>query len=87
MTTVMVAYYFSLVMPAMPMGPPIVVGPFESWGACASVREYVDRRFGAETAGCALLPFPQPEAVELRVGELPPLYGTRPPWGRQEERG
>lgn len=67
MTSSLVAYYFSLIVSWQDY--PILVGEYNTWSDCASVREFLDRR-GYETGDCSLLPLPQ-ESIHLEVGYLP----------------
>ena len=67
MTTLLVAFYFSIMLPERDY--PTIIGPYMEWSECASVREWLDRR-GYETASCLLMPFPQ-ESTELDVFHLP----------------
>lgn len=69
MIFMLVAFYFSVLIEAQEW--PIVVGPYEEWEECASVREYLDRR-GYETDGCYLMPYPQ-DSIYLSVGDIPRL--------------
>lgn len=68
MLVLLVAFYFSLMVPHQDY--PIMIGPYADWSECASIREWLDRR-GYETDSCLLMPFPQ-EAVQLHTLELPP---------------
>ena len=67
MLALLVAFYFSVMVPDMEY--PLLIGPYTEWSDCASVREWLDRR-GYETDSCLLMPFPQ-EAIKLEVLELP----------------
>ena len=67
MAVVLVAYFFAVMVPERDY--PLMVGPYETWAECASVREWLDRR-GYESDGCGLIPLPQ-EAVQLKPLELP----------------
>jgi len=69
---ILVAYYFGLIVYWQEW--PILAGPYEEWAACASVREYLDRR-NYLTDSCALLPYPQ-ESQAIQVGGLPREMGT-----------
>ena len=72
---ILAAYYFGLLVAWQEW--PILAGPYEEWVACASVREYLDRR-GYLTDSCALLPYPQ-ESQVIQVGGLPQeMGGTMP---------
>lgn len=62
------AYYFSLMIAGQDY--PVLAGPYEDWGACESVRDYLDQH-GYETDGCGLMPFPQEDAVLLEVVSIP----------------
>lgn len=72
MDTILLAYYFSALVAGRDY--PVVIGPYASWDECASVREWVDRKFQLETAGCGLLPFPQYESVLMQVFDVPPSF-------------
>ena len=63
----LVAYYFSLLLFYQEW--PVLIGPYDEWDDCASVREYLDRR-GYETGECSLLSFPQ-DARLLNVVDIP----------------
>lgn len=65
------AFYFSLLlmMQQVETDVPILVGPYDEWEQCESVREYLDRR-GYETDDCTLLPVDQ-EARRLEVIDIP----------------
>lgn len=67
MLALLVAFYFSVMVPGMEY--PLLIGPYADWSECASVREWLDRR-GYETDSCLLMPFPQ-ESQELQVFFLP----------------
>lgn len=67
MLMILVSFYFSIMIPERDY--PMLIGPYDDWSECASVREWLDRR-GYETDSCLLMPFPQ-EAVKLEVLELP----------------
>lgn len=67
MSEPLMAFYFALVL--MSQDWPILVGPYPDWSACASVREFLDRR-GYETGSCELLPIDQ-DAKHLEVIDLP----------------
>lgn len=67
MTLAIVAFFFSVMVSGQEY--PVVVGPYETWEDCASVREFLDRR-GYETDRCAVLPLPQ-DSQYLHVGDLP----------------
>ena len=67
MIVILAAFYFGMLIDTQDW--PVVVGPYEVWEECASVREYLDRR-GYETDGCYLMPYPQ-ESVYLSVGDIP----------------
>ena len=67
MLALLVAFYFSVMVPNMDY--PLLIGPYAEWSDCASVREWLDRR-GYETDSCLLMPFPQ-ESQELQVFFLP----------------
>lgn len=64
----LIALYFSVLIPEQEW--PLLIGPYETWPECASVREFLDHR-GYETAGCTAMPYPQEDAFLLRVGDLP----------------
>lgn len=64
---VVMAFYFSMLLVGALV--PGLVGPFETWEECASVREWVDH-LGHDTATCGVMPFPQ-EAQVLHVFDLP----------------
>lgn len=68
---ILVAYYFGLLVYWQEW--PILAGPYEEWAACASVREYLDRREYL-TDSCSLLPYPQDSQV-IHVGGLPQEMG------------
>lgn len=68
MTSILVAFYFSLIV--LEREWPVVVGPYELWSDCASVREFLDRR-GYETVECGLMIVPQEDDVLLQVGDIP----------------
>ena len=68
MCTLLVAFYFMCLLPEQ--GWPVVIGPYETWDDCASVREFLDRR-GYETASCAVMTWPQEQSQLLQVGDLP----------------
>jgi len=61
------AFYFSLLLPER--GYPLLIGPYETWDECASVREWIDR-LNFETDYCAQMPYPQFSQL-LHVGYLP----------------
>lgn len=67
-----VAFYFGMLVAGQEW--PVMVGPYETWEECASVREFLDRR-GYETDTCSLLPYPQEESQYLEVGHLPKPKG------------
>jgi hypothetical protein len=67
MLTLLVAFYFSIMIPDRDY--PMLIGPYTEWNECASVREWLDRR-GYETDSCLLMPFPQ-ESMQLEVLHLP----------------
>lgn len=64
----LIALYFSVLIPEQEW--PLLIGPYETWSECASVREFLDHR-GYETAGCTVMSYPQEDAFLLRVGDLP----------------
>lgn len=70
MTVLLVAFYFGCMVGGQEW--PLIIGPYEDWDDCASVREFLDRR-GYETDTCALLPYPQEGSLYLEVGYLPYL--------------
>lgn len=74
MIEIIVAFYFSIMVTGQEW--PVVVGPYESWGDCASVREFLDRR-GYETDSCSMLPFPQEKSQYLNVGGIPKTDAER----------
>lgn len=63
----MIAFYFTLML--MSQDWPILVGPYEEWEQCASVREFLDRR-GYDTGACEPMSLGQ-EARHLEVIDLP----------------
>lgn len=63
----LIAFYFSLLLFYQEW--PVLIGPYETWEECASVREMLDRR-GYETDDCTLLPVEQ-EARKLEVIDIP----------------
>lgn len=63
-----VAFYFSVMVP--PQEWPVVIGPYETWEECASVREFLDRK-GYETDSCGTMPYPQEGSQLLKVIEIP----------------
>jgi len=63
-----IAFYFGVLVSGQEW--PVMVGPYDSWQDCASVREFLDRR-GYETDSCSLLPYPQEGSQLLQVGDLP----------------
>lgn len=67
MTVAIVAFFFGVLVSGQEH--PVLVGPYETWEECASVREFLDRR-EYETDICAVLPLPQ-ESQRLQVGDVP----------------
>lgn len=63
----LIAYYFSLLL--FYQDWPVLIGPYDEWDQCASVREYLDRR-GYETGECGPMPIPQ-VARYLEVLDIP----------------
>jgi hypothetical protein len=63
----LLAFYFPLML--LTQAWPLMIGPYDEWSQCASVREYLDRR-GYETGACELLPTSQ-DATHLNVIDLP----------------
>lgn len=61
------AFFFSLLLFGQEW--PVLIGPYEAWDQCASVREYLDRR-GYETGECSLMPIEQ-DARRLDVVDIP----------------
>lgn len=61
------AFYFSLLLFYQEW--PVLIGPYDTWDECASVREALDRR-GYETDDCTMLPVDQ-EARHLEVIDIP----------------
>src|SRR3990167_1475515 len=80
MIVLLVAFYFSMLIETQ--GWPVVVGPYEEWQECASVREFLDRR-GYETDGCYLMPYPQ-ESIHLSVGDIPSTLSVTPSLSKGE---
>lgn len=70
MTLTIIAFYFGVLISGQDW--PVMIGPYETWAECASVREYLDRR-DYVTDSCAPLPVPQEESQHLSVGYLPTL--------------
>lgn len=62
-----VGFYFAVMLATQDW--PLLIGPYEEWGQCASVREYLDRR-GYETSTCAPMPMGQ-DALYLNVIDIP----------------
>ena len=61
------AFYFSVLLVTQTW--PVLIGPYQEWAQCASVREYLDRR-GYETSACEPMPMGQ-EARQLNVVDVP----------------
>ena len=64
----LVAFFFSMLVACQEW--PVLIGPYETWDGCASVREWLDRR-GYETDDCSTLPLPQ-DSILLDTLHLPP---------------
>lgn len=60
-------FYFAVMLTTQSW--PVLVGPYDEWDQCASVREFLDRR-GYETGSCEPMPMGQ-EAMYLNVIDVP----------------
>jgi len=68
------AFYFGIMVPWQ--AHPVLIGHYEDWETCESVREWVDH-LGFETDSCDRLPYPQ-ISVALNVFDVPREYMERP---------